>query len=57
MFYHELNQTTNFEILMEKRIQNDTNFQWPIPDEEVPDYSTRPEKDRVAFLHVMHSQH
>ena len=57
MPYHELTQTTKYEILIEERKQNDNNFQWPIPYVEVSDYSIKPEIDRIAYLHAMHSQH
>ena len=44
MSYHELNHATKLEISIVERKLNDINFQWLIPDVEVPDYSVKPEK-------------
>ena len=41
----------------ERENTNDTNFQWPIPDEELPDYRRQQYENRVAMLQGMHSQH
>ena len=50
MSHYELNATRKFEILIEERKKYNTNFQWPIPDIELPHHGRRQYENRVVML-------